>query len=247
MNKRRFDHMNDPRNGGENDTLTESAERSRLAERPERRGGRRVSALLFVLCGCLVILGGGGVLAWQLTSHANAPAVSTGTRAIGSPSAKQSTGCTGAREPVDVIQQQTAQGLHLTVPQVQARVLFQASEVSETPGALALHPEIEEALFRVAQEALTNAARHGQASQVHVQLEQGTEQVCLHVSDNGKGFTVEQAVGSGHGLANMRDRVEAHNGTLYISSTEGKTVVTGCIALALETQPRNSKRKETHA
>jgi NarL family two-component system sensor histidine kinase LiaS len=121
---------------------------------------------------------------------------------------------------------------------------FHASEV---PGALVLRPEIEEALFRVAQEALTNAARHGQASQVQVQLEQGTEQVCLHIFDNGKGFTVGQAVGSGHGLANMRDRVEAHDGTLHISSTAGKTVVTGCIALALETQPRNSKRKETHA
>jgi hypothetical protein len=115
--------MNDPRNGRENDTLTESAERSRLAERPERQGGRRVSALLFVLCGCLIILGGGGVLAWQLTSHANAPAVSTNTQALGSPSAKQSASCTGAREPVDVIRQQTAQGLRLTVAQVEARVL----------------------------------------------------------------------------------------------------------------------------
>lgn len=115
--------MDDPRNGCENDTLTESAGRSRLAERPERRGGRRVGALLFVLCGCLIVLGGGGVLAWQLTLHTNAPAVSTSTQALGSPSAKQSTGCTGAREPVDVIQQQTALGLHLTVAQVQARVL----------------------------------------------------------------------------------------------------------------------------
>lgn len=124
---------------------------------------------------------------------------------------------------------------------------FHASEVSEVPGAPVLRPEIEEALFRVAQEALTNAARHGQASQIQVQLEQKTEQVCLHVSDNGKGFTVEQAMGSGHGIANMRDRVEAHDGTLSISSTAGKTVVTGCIALALETQSQNSKRKETHA
>jgi hypothetical protein len=111
------------RSGRENDLPTESAKRSRLAERPARRGGRRVSTLLFVLCGCLIILGGGGVLVWQLCSHANVPAVSTSTPAgIKSP-AKQAAGCTGAREPVDVIMQQTAQGLHLSVAQVQARVL----------------------------------------------------------------------------------------------------------------------------
>jgi hypothetical protein len=115
--------MNDPRNVRENDLQVEHAEHSRLAERPERRNGRRVGALLFVLCGCLIILGGGGMLTWQLTSHTNAPAVSTSTPTNGGSAAKQPTGCTSAREPVDVIQQQTAQGLHLTVAQVQARVL----------------------------------------------------------------------------------------------------------------------------
>jgi cytoskeletal protein RodZ len=114
---------NATRNGRENDLPTESAKRSRLAERPERRGGRRVSALLLVLCGCLIILGGGGVLAWQLSSHANAPAVSTSTPASSNSPVKQAAGCTGAREPVDIIMQQTAQGLHLSVAQVQARVL----------------------------------------------------------------------------------------------------------------------------
>ncbi len=114
---------NDTSIGRENNLPTESMKRSRLAERPERRGGRRVSGLLFALCGCLIILGGGGVLAWQLSSHSNAPAVSTSTPASSNSSVKQAAGCTGAREPVDVIKQQTAQGLHLSVAQVQARVL----------------------------------------------------------------------------------------------------------------------------
>jgi len=106
-----------------------------------------------------------------------------------------------------------------------------------------LRPEIEEALFRIAQEALANAARHSQASQVRVQCEQKAGRVCLHISDNGKGFVVEQAMGNGHGLANMRDRVEAYGGTLRISSTPGETVVVGCIPLAPETQPAPDKRK----
>lgn len=122
---------------------------------------------------------------------------------------------------------------------------FQASGMPETPDAL--HPEIEEALFRVAQEALANVARHSKASQVRVQLEQSSEQVCLNVLDNGQGFTVKQTVGSGHGLANMRHRVEAHGGTLHISSIPGETAVTGCIPLAPEQQPRNSNGKEAHA
>ncbi|BCL78567.1 sensor histidine kinase [Ktedonobacteria bacterium brp13] len=117
---------------------------------------------------------------------------------------------------------------------------FQVSEAPEMP---VLRPEIEEALFRMAQEALANAARHSQASQIRVQLEQGTEQVRLHVSDNGKGFAVEQVAGSGHGLANMRDRVEAYGGTLHISSAPGETVVTGCIPFAQETRQQKNKRK----
>jgi two-component system, NarL family, sensor histidine kinase LiaS len=121
---------------------------------------------------------------------------------------------------------------------------FQASEAPEMP---VLHPEIEEALFRVAQEALANVARHSQASQVWVQLEQGTEQVRLHISDNGKGFAVEQAAGSGHGLSNMRDRVEAYGGTLHISSAPGETVVAGCIPLAQKTQQRRNRRKGERA
>ena len=115
--------MNNPRNADGNGSPTANMERSRLAERPERGSGRRVGAWLFILCGCLIILGGASVLAWQLTSHANAPVGPSSAPASSSQSAKQPASCTGAREPVDVIQQQTAQGLHLTVAQVQARVL----------------------------------------------------------------------------------------------------------------------------
>lgn len=115
--------MSDPRNARENDAPQAGAERSNLAERPTRRESKRVSVLVLVICACLMILGGVGVLVWQLTLRTNASSVSSGTPTTGSSSAKQPTGCTGAREPVEVIQQQTAQGLHLTVAQVQARVL----------------------------------------------------------------------------------------------------------------------------
>jgi cytoskeletal protein RodZ len=115
--------MSDPKHARENDTPQAGAERTNLAERPARRANKRVSVLVLVICACLLIMGGAGVLVWQLTFHPTASSVSSAPPATSSSSAKQSTGCTGAREPVDVIQQQTAQGLHLTVAQVQVQVL----------------------------------------------------------------------------------------------------------------------------
>lgn len=101
-----------------------STEHSRLAARPERKKRRLVAPLLFLLCGCLIILGGGGVLIWQWSAHASTPTVyNSSTPGSSNSGGKQPAGCTAAREPVDVIMQQTAQGLHLTVAQVQARVL----------------------------------------------------------------------------------------------------------------------------
>ncbi|BCL78568.1 hypothetical protein ccbrp13_10330 [Ktedonobacteria bacterium brp13] len=148
--------MNDTRNIRKNDSPVANAEHSRLAERPERKSRRRVAALLFLFCGCLVILGGGGVLIWQLTSHTSTPAVYSSTPGSSGSSAKQPVGCTSAREPVDVIQQQTAQGLHLTVAQIQARVL-----ASKTIAQLATEQGLTETqLHNVEVQALQYANNH---------------------------------------------------------------------------------------
>src|SRR5258708_1445202 len=93
--------------------------------------------------------------------------------------------------------------------------------------------EIEEALFRVIQEALANVARHSDAEQVEVQLAWTREQVSLAIQDNGKGFETTHVEGKGLGLANMRERVEGLDGTLAISSSPGGTCVEACIPLAL--------------
>lgn len=100
-------------------------EHSRLVERLERKRRWRVMPLLFLLCGCLIILGGSSVLIWQWSTHASTPTTynSSATPGSSTSGAKQTAGCTGAREPIDVIMQQMAQGLHLTVARVQARVL----------------------------------------------------------------------------------------------------------------------------
>ncbi len=100
-------------------------------------------------------------------------------------------------------------------------------------GGYSIPLDIEEALFRVAQEALANVARHSQASQVQVQLEQESGQVCLAIHDNGTGFDMAQGTGKGQGLTNMRERVDAHCGTLSISGTIVGTLVKACIPLAI--------------
>lgn len=92
--------------------------------------------------------------------------------------------------------------------------------------ALRFAPAVEIAVFRVAQEALTNACKHAQASQVRVHLELVTGRVSLTVRDDGRGFAVpEQAVwgADGHfGLVSMHQRVQALNGCLEIRSISGE-------------------------
>lgn len=82
------------------------------------------------------------------------------------------------------------------------------------------------ALFRVAQEALTNAWRHAHARGVRVTLQTSRDAVELSVEDDGCGFVVPEHLGAlveqGHfGLMSMRERVELVGGTLRIESQPG--------------------------
>jgi signal transduction histidine kinase len=82
------------------------------------------------------------------------------------------------------------------------------------------------ALFRVAQEALTNVARHAQASRVEVNVKKISKRVCMTIVDDGKSFDVERVLhtrGNGRlGLLGMRERVEMVGGNLVVESTPRK-------------------------
>lgn len=91
-------------------------------------------------------------------------------------------------------------------------------QVPTTPRLLP--PALEEALLRVAQEALSNIVRHGQASFVQVKLADIGQQIELTIADNGRGFDPASS-NSGVGLHSMRERVEALGGTLLIESQPG--------------------------
>ena len=97
-------------------------------------------------------------------------------------------------------------------------------------GERRLPAELETALFRVAQEAMSNVARHAEAENAGVLVEFGDRYVGVDVEDDGRGFDVEAALTrdsdgkheAPFGLIGMRERVEMLGGTLTVESRPGQ-------------------------
>ena len=91
-----------------------------------------------------------------------------------------------------------------------------------------LPDEVETTLYRVTQEALTNIARHAQASKVDIRLKRSTMAITVSIRDNGRGFSIEERQGSvalsegGMGLFGIRDRVSTLGGFVKIHSSLGQ-------------------------
>ncbi|MFN8519412.1 MAG: GAF domain-containing protein [Chloroflexota bacterium] len=81
--------------------------------------------------------------------------------------------------------------------------------------------DVEEALYRIAQEALHNVVKHASASQARVSLERREEDVCLSIEDDGQGFDEGGVSEAQLGLAGMRARAARLGGTVSIRSTPG--------------------------
>ena len=88
-----------------------------------------------------------------------------------------------------------------------------------------LPPDIETTLYRIAQEALTNVAKHSRAASVEVILERRPDHVLLIVEDDGVGFdneTTDRPAARGFGLLGMQERAALVGATLAIESSVGK-------------------------
>jgi len=96
-------------------------------------------------------------------------------------------------------------------------------ELQLSPEPLALSREAVTAMFRIFQEALTNVARHAQASAIHISLKTENDQVVLEVEDNGKGISSD-AVGDPRslGLLGMSERASALGGYLEVTPGAGQ-------------------------
>jgi signal transduction histidine kinase len=86
-----------------------------------------------------------------------------------------------------------------------------------------LKPEIEEGLYRIAQEALNNALKHAHATRVSVSLHQADHDVTLEIVDDGRGFDpMEVQERGGFGLRGMEERALRLGGGLTVRSSPGK-------------------------
>ena len=95
-----------------------------------------------------------------------------------------------------------------------------------------LHRDMEIALFRAVQEALTNVHRHSGASAVDIRLSLDTKQIQLEIRDNGQGISkkrlkrvIEGAREAGVGIAGMRERIRELGGSMEIQSDRTGTKV----------------------
>ncbi|MGV3626483.1 MAG: PAS domain-containing sensor histidine kinase [Betaproteobacteria bacterium] len=85
-------------------------------------------------------------------------------------------------------------------------------------------PAVELALFRIAQEAVSNIAKHAGATNIRIALEKdaAANWLALRISDDGRGFDSSAARPRNHGLRTMRERAQAVGAVLRVDSTPGK-------------------------
>jgi signal transduction histidine kinase len=91
----------------------------------------------------------------------------------------------------------------------------------DLPAGVRLPAELETALFRITQEALTNVVKHAEAETARVTLTFRKRSLLLVIEDDGRGFSRTQSNHGGFGLVGVRERVASINGALDIESTCG--------------------------
>lgn len=106
------------------------------------------------------------------------------------------------------------------------------------------------ALYRVAQEALTNIERHAEASEIHVSMRGDRRGAVLTVSDNGQGLSAGRKRAQatprvGMGLRNMQERMDQLKGALTITSTKSGTAIVARVPLSHILPPDPDARPKT--
>jgi len=121
---------------------------------------------------------------------------------------------------------------------------LEADFISDTDDSL-LDKDLTTALFRIAQEALTNVARHAEASRVDVCLSQEADGILLEIKDNGKGFAEEEAGGMGGlGVLGMRERANIFGGRVEIEG-DSRTGTTVTVRVPLDAGDRRDDGEGT--
>ncbi|AOV09256.1 histidine kinase [Sporosarcina ureilytica] len=87
------------------------------------------------------------------------------------------------------------------------------------------HTNFEAAVFRLVQESVANALKHGKPSSIWVKVEWLRDTLNIIIKDNGKGFDVNKVKKKSFGLIGMRERVDLLKGAMKINSTIGKGTI----------------------
>ena len=132
------------------------------------------------------------------------------------------------------------EGLQLLIREFKANSLVDAELQVEDEAIHNLDQEVATALFLIAQEALSNVAKHARARKVWVSVRYMEDRVSLQVIDNGVGFDHEVKTGKlGHGLNNMTERARLVGGEFEVLSSPGEgTTIT---ILADKVNPRSAR------
>lgn len=120
---------------------------------------------------------------------------------------------------------------------------------STVPFRNRLDDEAKTALYRVAQEALTNVERHSNAEHVSVEVRGHANGATLRISDDGVGIDRTQSTSpsSGLGLRNMQERIEQLDGALRVLSSKSGTVIEATVPLSHLLQPQERSEPDKKA
>ncbi|QJC54236.1 sensor histidine kinase [Paenibacillus albicereus] len=122
--------------------------------------------------------------------------------------------------PVHLDGKDLAQALERLVSELQAKVPMEISiQVDRT---LLFHPNAEDHLFRIAQEALSNTLRHAKASKMDISLRRDGSLAKLSFTDNGIGFDLEEKKQASYGLLTMEERIHELGGRIAVNTAPGE-------------------------
>lgn len=110
-----------------------------------------------------------------------------------------------------------------TTEEYNGKIKIHFSTIGDTE-SIRLPPQFEVALFRLAQEAVTNSMKHSEATEISVKVEMTNSAVTLTIRDNGKGFDIKEAgkkKSKSFGLLGMKERVDLLDGKITIDSKKG--------------------------
>ncbi|MFN2282384.1 MAG: GAF domain-containing protein [Anaerolineales bacterium] len=115
------------------------------------------------------------------------------------------------------------ENLQILLQELEANAKIKGTVVDETKESLALDYHNTLTLYKIAQEALSNIARHSKADKAEIRLFDEDGKFYLELKDNGQGFNINKIQANlGHGLANMQRRISKVGGNIELDSSPGK-------------------------